>query len=67
MLDMGVAATPTNAGTWVCFLMNRFRKLGFFEYSGRIWIRKSLASVLVNDDSPGGPREKPGASGPVAE
>jgi hypothetical protein len=29
--------------------MNRFRKLGFIEYNGRIRVHKSLLSVILHD------------------
>ena len=29
--------------------MNRFRKLGFIEYNGRIRVHKSLLNVVLND------------------
>jgi CRP-like cAMP-binding protein len=33
----------------VSFFMNRFRKLGFIEYNGRIKIHKSLLNVVLLD------------------
>jgi CRP/FNR family transcriptional regulator, cyclic AMP receptor protein len=33
----------------VSFFMNRFRKLGFIEYNGRIQVRKSLFNVVLHD------------------
>ena len=33
----------------VSFFMNRFRKLGFIEYNGRIWVHKSLLNVVLRD------------------
>jgi CRP/FNR family transcriptional regulator, cyclic AMP receptor protein len=33
----------------VSFFMNRFRKLGFIEYSGRIRVHKSLLNVVLHD------------------
>jgi len=33
----------------VSFFMNRFRKLGFIEYSGRIQVHKSLLNVVLHD------------------
>ncbi len=33
----------------VNFFMNKFRKLGFIEYNGRITIKKSLLSVVLHD------------------
>jgi CRP-like cAMP-binding protein len=36
----------------VSFFMNRFRKLGFIEYNGRIKVHKSLLNVVLLDQSP---------------
>jgi CRP/FNR family cyclic AMP-dependent transcriptional regulator len=36
----------------VSFFMNRFRKLGFIEYSGRIRVHKSLLNVVLHDQLP---------------
>ncbi len=40
----------------VSFFMNRFRKLGFIEYNGRIRVHKSLLNVIlldhISDDEP---------------
>ena len=33
----------------VSFFMNRFRKLGFIEYNGRIHVHKSLLNVILHD------------------
>jgi CRP/FNR family transcriptional regulator, cyclic AMP receptor protein len=33
----------------VSFFMNRFRKLGFVEYNGRIKVHKSLLNVILHD------------------
>ena len=33
----------------VSFFMNRFRKLGFIEYNGRIRVHKSLLTVVLHD------------------
>jgi len=33
----------------VSFFMNRFRKLGFVEYNGRIRVHKSLLNVILHD------------------
>jgi len=33
----------------VSFFMNRFRKLGFIEYNGRIHVNKSLLNVILHD------------------
>jgi CRP/FNR family transcriptional regulator, cyclic AMP receptor protein len=35
----------------VSFFMNRFRKLGFIEYNGRIRVHKSLLNVVLHDQS----------------
>jgi len=37
----------------VSFFMNRFRKLGFLEYDGRIRVHKSLLNVILHDHWPG--------------
>jgi len=36
----------------VSFFMNRFRKLGFIEYNGRIRVHKSLLRVILHDRMP---------------
>jgi CRP/FNR family cyclic AMP-dependent transcriptional regulator len=36
----------------VSFFMNRFRKLGFVEYNGRIRVHKSLLNVVLHDRLP---------------
>jgi CRP-like cAMP-binding protein len=36
----------------VSFFMNRFRKLGFVEYDGRIRVHKSLLNVILHDQLP---------------
>jgi CRP/FNR family transcriptional regulator, cyclic AMP receptor protein len=36
----------------VSFFMNRFRKLGFIEYNGRIKVHKSLLNVVLHDHVP---------------
>jgi CRP/FNR family cyclic AMP-dependent transcriptional regulator len=33
----------------VNFFMNKFRKLGFIEYNGRIKVHHALLSVVLND------------------
>jgi CRP/FNR family transcriptional regulator, cyclic AMP receptor protein len=38
----------------VSFFMNRFRKLGFIEYNGRIKVHKSLLNVVLHDHLPSG-------------
>jgi len=37
----------------VSFFMNRFRKLGFIEYNGRIKVHKSLLNAVLLDQLPG--------------
>jgi hypothetical protein len=32
--------------------MNRFRKLGFIDYDGRIRVHKSLLNVILHDQAP---------------
>lgn len=41
----------------VSFFMNRFRKLGFIEYNGRIRVHKSLLNVVLHEEFP---HRKPG-------
>ena len=36
----------------VSFFMNRFRKLGFIDYNGRIRVHKSLLDVVLLDQLP---------------
>jgi CRP/FNR family cyclic AMP-dependent transcriptional regulator len=36
----------------VSFFMNRFRKLGYIEYKGRIRVHKSLLNVVLRDQLP---------------
>ena len=43
----------------VSFFMNRFRKLGFVEYNGRIRVHKSLLNVVLHDQLPDDNAEKP--------
>ena len=43
----------------VSFFMNRFRKLGFIEYNGRIHVNKSLLNVILHDKLPEDNAEKP--------
>jgi CRP-like cAMP-binding protein len=38
----------------VSFFMNRFRKMGFIEYNGRIHVHKSLLNVVLHDRPPAG-------------
>ncbi len=43
----------------VSFFMNRFRKMGFIEYNGRIQVHKSLLNVVLHDQLPEHNAEKP--------
>jgi Crp-like helix-turn-helix domain len=43
----------------VTFFMNRFRKMGFIEYNGRIQVHKSLLNVILHDQLPEQNAEKP--------
>ncbi len=43
----------------VSFFMNRFRKMGFIEYNGRIQVHKSLLNVILHDHLPDDNAEKP--------
>jgi CRP-like cAMP-binding protein len=40
----------------VSLFMNRFRKLGFIDYNGRIHVNKSLLSVVLHDKYPSEPQ-----------
>jgi CRP/FNR family cyclic AMP-dependent transcriptional regulator len=44
----------------VSFFMNRFRKLGFIDYNGRIQVHKSLLKVILHDRMPADNAVKPG-------
>lgn len=46
----------------VSFFMNRFRKLGFIEYSDRIRVHKSLLNVVLHDHLPNDKTQKPRSS-----
>jgi CRP/FNR family cyclic AMP-dependent transcriptional regulator len=43
----------------VSFFMNRFRKLGFIEYNGRIRVHKSLLNIVLHDQFGGHNSERP--------
>jgi CRP-like cAMP-binding protein len=47
----------------VSFFMNRFRKLGFIEYDGRIRVHKSLLNVVLHDQLPGDDAQRPDIDG----
>jgi CRP/FNR family transcriptional regulator, cyclic AMP receptor protein len=42
----------------VSFFMNRFRKLGFIDYSGRIRVHRSLLNIVLHDQLPNDSAEK---------
>ncbi len=46
----------------VSYFMNRFRKLGFIEYNGRIRVHKSLLNVVLHDQLPEPNSERPPVS-----
>jgi CRP-like cAMP-binding protein len=43
----------------VSFFMNRFRKLGYISYNGRIQVHKSLLNMVLHDQSPDENASKP--------
>jgi CRP/FNR family cyclic AMP-dependent transcriptional regulator len=47
----------------VSFFMNRFRKLGFISYNGRIQIHKSLLNVILHDNPPEDEAQRPHGGG----
>ena len=47
----------------VSFFMNRFRKLGFIEYNGRIRVHKSLLNLVLHDQFAGHNSERPFVEG----
>jgi CRP/FNR family transcriptional regulator, cyclic AMP receptor protein len=47
----------------VSFFMNRFRKLGFISYDGRIQVHKSLLNVILHDHLPDDEAEDSAISG----
>jgi CRP-like cAMP-binding protein len=50
----------------VSFFMNRFRKLGFISYDGRIQVHRSLLNVVLLDQLPEHNAEKPPIPDPAA-
>ncbi len=50
----------------VSFFMNRFRKLGFIEYNGRIKVHKSLLNVILHDHLLAAKRQRPRTRGRTA-
>jgi hypothetical protein len=47
--------------------MNRFRKLGFIDYDGRIRVHKSLLNVVLHDQLSDGNAQEPSISGAPEE
>ena len=47
--------------------MNRFRKLGFIDYTDRIRVHKSLLNVVLHDHVPDDNAEPPAISGMAGE
>jgi CRP-like cAMP-binding protein len=47
----------------VSFFMNRFRKMGFIDYDGRIQVHKSLLNVVLHDRLPEGEASGPELNG----
>jgi CRP/FNR family cyclic AMP-dependent transcriptional regulator len=47
----------------VSFFMNRFRKLGFIEYNGRIRVHKSLLNIVLHDQMPNDNAVSPAING----
>ncbi len=54
-----LAETIGTTRSRVSFFMNRFRKLGFIEYNGRIRVHKSLLNVILHDQFSSGNAERP--------
>jgi CRP/FNR family cyclic AMP-dependent transcriptional regulator len=48
----------------VSFFMNRFRKLGLIDYSGRIKVHKSLLNVILHDRFPWDESQRPNVQSP---
>jgi CRP-like cAMP-binding protein len=51
----------------VSFFMNRFRKLGFIDYDGRIRVHRSLLNVVLHNKLPGDDDEGPAIPAITAE
>jgi CRP-like cAMP-binding protein len=49
----------------VSFFMNRFRKLGYIEYKGRIRVHKSLLNMVLQDDLPNENASRPKLPNPL--
>jgi CRP-like cAMP-binding protein len=54
-----LAAMVGTTRSRVSFFMNRFRKLGFIDYNGRIRVHKSLLNVVLHDQMPPQHSERP--------
>jgi CRP-like cAMP-binding protein len=52
LLLMAEFGKPGTTRSRVSFFMNRFRKLGFIEYNGRIRVHQSLLNVMLHDQLP---------------
>jgi CRP/FNR family transcriptional regulator, cyclic AMP receptor protein len=50
--QQGLADMIGTTRSRVSFFMNRFRKLAYIEYKGRIRVNKSLLNVVLNDQLP---------------
>jgi CRP-like cAMP-binding protein len=51
----------------VSFFMNRFRKLGFIDYNGRIRVHKSLLNVVLHEEFAGHNSQRPEVRLPLAK
>jgi hypothetical protein len=51
----------------VSFFMNRFRKLGYISYDGRIRVNASLLDVVLHDALPEGNASKPKLIDPLPQ
>jgi CRP-like cAMP-binding protein len=49
----------------VSFFMNRFRKMGFIEYNGRIHVHKSLLNIVLHDSFIDHNSERPPTNVPI--
>ncbi len=49
----------------VSYFMNRFRKLGFIDYNGRIHVHKSLLNVVLHDQLPEQNSSRPTMADPL--
>jgi CRP/FNR family cyclic AMP-dependent transcriptional regulator len=49
----------------VSFFMNRFRKLGYIDYNGRIRVNRSLLNVVLHDELPEENASRPKLLGPT--